>query len=118
MKEFGQWLRHKVRVVILKQWNKDKNHITESLLTLNAQLRAGFTQRYTQTANSDWGVVPNPRMENRQLLTPPKVLAQRTRIDRVCGSARYFKNHATHKKPLYTGARYEIRTSAAKGGCG
>ena len=27
MKEFGEWLRHKVRVIILKQWKKPKTII-------------------------------------------------------------------------------------------
>lgn len=40
--EFGQWLRHKIRVVILKQWKKPKT-IRRNLTTINVNYKYGFT---------------------------------------------------------------------------
>ena len=40
--KFGQWLRHKVRVIIVKQWKKPKT-IYESLMKVNKAYNCGFT---------------------------------------------------------------------------
>lgn len=77
MKEFGQWLRHKVRVVILKQWKRPKT-IYRELTNLNAQLRAGFTpEDIRQTANSRLGWYRTAGWKTVNFLLPPKFLAQR-----------------------------------------
>lgn len=41
--EFGQWLRHKIRVIILKQWKKSSK-IYRSLQLLNKKLPYNFTE--------------------------------------------------------------------------
>ncbi len=40
--KFGQWLRHKVRVIIVKQWKKPKT-IYENLMKINKACNGGFT---------------------------------------------------------------------------
>lgn len=40
--EFGQWLRHKIRVIILKQWKKPKT-IRRNLTRINVKYENGFT---------------------------------------------------------------------------
>ena len=40
--KFGQWLRHKVRVIIVKQWKKPKT-IHENLMKINKAYNGGFT---------------------------------------------------------------------------
>ena len=40
--KFGQWLRHKVRVTIVKQWKKPKT-IYENLMKVNKDYNCGFT---------------------------------------------------------------------------
>ena len=40
--KFGQWLRHKVRVIIVKQWKKP-NTIYENLMKINKAYNCGFT---------------------------------------------------------------------------
>lgn len=40
--KFGQWLRHKIRVVILKQWKKPQT-IRRNLTTININFNYGFT---------------------------------------------------------------------------
>ena len=40
--EFGQWLRHKVRVIIVKQWKKPKT-IYDNLMKVNKAYNYGFT---------------------------------------------------------------------------
>lgn len=40
--EFGQWLRHKVRVIIVKQWKKPKTIYT-NLRKINKAYKSGFT---------------------------------------------------------------------------
>jgi len=41
MKEFGQWLRHKIRVIIIKQWKRPKT-IYKNLSYINRKYRNGF----------------------------------------------------------------------------
>ena len=41
--EFGQWLRHKIRVIIIKQWKKPKK-IYKSLQLLNKKLPYNFSE--------------------------------------------------------------------------
>ena len=42
MKEFGQWLRHKIRAIILKQWKKPLR-IYKNLMYMNKKQRCGFS---------------------------------------------------------------------------
>jgi hypothetical protein len=53
--EFGQWLRHKVRVIILKQW-KIPTRIDINLKRLNSKLPYCFTdEQIYSVANSRLG---------------------------------------------------------------
>lgn len=53
--EYGQWLRHKVRVVILKQWKKPKT-IFKNLMALNRIQKCGFEEkRLLSVANARQG---------------------------------------------------------------
>ena len=55
MEEFGQWLRHKIRVIVLKQWKTSKT-IYRNLCYLNRKHRNGFSQEdIYKVANSRLG---------------------------------------------------------------
>lgn len=55
MEEFGQWLRHKIRVIVLKQWKTPKT-IYRNLCYLNRKYRNGFSQEEIyKVANSRLG---------------------------------------------------------------
>lgn len=55
MEEFGQWLRHKIRVIVLKQWKTPKT-IYRNLCYLNRKHRNGFSQEEIyKVANSRLG---------------------------------------------------------------
>ncbi|OYO59400.1 group II intron reverse transcriptase/maturase, partial [Lachnotalea glycerini] len=43
MDEFGQWLRHKIRVIVIKQWKKSKT-IFRNLAYLNRKYKNGFNE--------------------------------------------------------------------------
>lgn len=55
MEEFGQWLRHKIRVIVLKQWKTPKT-IYRNLSYLNRKYKNGFNQEdILKVANSRLG---------------------------------------------------------------
>jgi len=55
MDEFGQWLRHKIRVIVIKQWKKPKT-IFENLSYLNRKYKNGFNvESIFKVANSRLG---------------------------------------------------------------
>ena len=55
MEEFGQWPRHKIRVIVMKQWKKPKT-IYRNLSYLNWKNRNGFSQEdIYKVANSRLG---------------------------------------------------------------
>ena len=55
MEEFGQWLIHKIRVIVLKQWKTSKT-IYRNLCYLNRKHRNGFSQEdIYKVANSRLG---------------------------------------------------------------
>ncbi len=33
VEELGQWLRHKIRMIVMKQWKKPKNHLQKPKLS-------------------------------------------------------------------------------------
>ena len=56
MKEFGEWLRHKIRVIILKQWKKPLR-IYKNLMYMNKIQRCGFSHEdIFKVANSRKGL--------------------------------------------------------------
>lgn len=55
LKEYGAWMRHKVRVVILKQWKRPRT-IYRNLQTLNRMFRCNFSdEEIFKVANSRLG---------------------------------------------------------------
>lgn len=55
MNEFGQWLRHKIRVIIIKQW-KNPRTIFKNLLYINRKYKMGFNnESIYKVANSRLG---------------------------------------------------------------
>ena len=75
MKEFGQWLRHKIRVVIIKQWKKPKR-IYINLQRINKRFKCNFTdEEVFKVANSRLGLYRRCGMNVINFIISPKVLA-------------------------------------------
>ena len=73
--EYGQWMRHKVRVIIIKQWKKPKR-IDTNLQRLNAMFHCNFTDEDTyKVANSRLGWYRRSGMDVVNYAISPKVLA-------------------------------------------
>jgi len=73
--EFGPWMRHKVRVVILKQWKKPKT-IYRNLMKLNKKCKCGLTDEAVyMAANASHGWYRKGCMEYINRLLSPRVLA-------------------------------------------
>ena len=73
--DFSPWMRHKVRVVILKQWKKPKT-IYKNLMRLNAKLKCGMShEEIFKAANSGLGWYRRSGMNTVNYLLSPKVLA-------------------------------------------
>ena len=73
--EFGPWMRHKVRVVILKQWKKPKT-IYKNLMKLNMAFGCNMTHEdIFKVANSRLGLYRRSGMDVVNYLLSPKVLA-------------------------------------------
>ncbi len=74
---FGQWLRHKVRVIIIKQWKKPKRIYT-NLQRLNKACRCNFRDEdIYKVANSRLGWYRRCGMDVVNYIISPKVLAIR-----------------------------------------
>lgn len=72
--EFGQWLRHKVRVIILKQWKRPRT-IYKKLTDLNKAAKSGFTaEAIRQAANSRLGLYRSSGMKTFNFLLSPNFL--------------------------------------------
>ena len=55
MEEFGEWLRHKIRVIVMKQWKNQKT-IYRNLCYLNRKNKNGFQhEEIYKVANSRLG---------------------------------------------------------------
>ena len=75
MKEFGEWLRHKIRVIIVKMWKKPKR-IYANLQRLNKKFRCNFTdEEVFKVANSRLGLYRQCGMNVINFIISPKVLA-------------------------------------------
>ena len=73
--EYGQWMRHKVRVIIIKQWKTPKR-IDTYLQRLNAMFHCNFTDEDTyKVANSRLGWYRRSGMDVVNYALSPKVLA-------------------------------------------
>ncbi|MDD6763377.1 MAG: group II intron maturase-specific domain-containing protein [Clostridiales bacterium] len=75
MDKFGQWLRHKVRVVIIKQWKKPKR-IYANLQSLDKKLKSNMTDEdIYKVANTRLGLYRRCGMNVVNYLLSPGVLA-------------------------------------------
>jgi len=73
--ELGPWLRHKVRVVIIKQWKKPKT-IYRNLMKLNVAFRCNMTEEeIRKVSGSRLGWYRRSSMYVANYLLSPKVLA-------------------------------------------
>ena len=80
---FGQWLRHKIRVIILKQWKIPKR-IYINLQKLNKKLPCHFTdEQIYSVANSRLGLYRQACGHVVNFLLSPRIQPLRKRIDQV-----------------------------------
>lgn len=74
--EFGQWLRHKVRVIIIKQWKKSPT-IYSNLQKINKSYKCNFDEENIyKVANSRLGWYRRCGMNVVNYILSPKVLVQ------------------------------------------
>lgn len=74
LKTFGEWMRHKVRVVIFKQWKRPRT-IFRNLSRLNRMFHCGFSdEEIRQTANSRLGLYRTAGMRTANFLLSPTAL--------------------------------------------
>ena len=79
LEEYGQWLRHKVRVVILKQWKKPRR-IYLNLQKLNQIIGCGFThEEIFKVANSRLGRYRRSGMYVVNFAISPEILGRKTK---------------------------------------
>ncbi|WP_295094958.1 group II intron reverse transcriptase/maturase [Ruminococcus sp.] len=75
MDEFGQWMRHKIRVIIIKQW-KNCETIRKNLWKLNIMFKCGVTDEdIRKVSGSRLGWYRRCGWKTANLLLSPKVLA-------------------------------------------
>lgn len=74
IKEFGAWMRHKVRVIILKQWKKAPT-IIRNLTRLNTLFKNGFNEESIyKVAHSGYGPYKRASMNVCNFVLSPRVL--------------------------------------------
>jgi group II intron reverse transcriptase/maturase len=74
IKEFGAWMRHKVRVIILKQWKKAST-IIRNLTRLNVLFKSGFNEESIYiVAHSGYGPYKRASHNVCNFILSPKVL--------------------------------------------
>ena len=79
LKEFGEWLRHKVRVIILKQWKEPKT-IIRNLSILNRIVKCRFTdEEIYKVGNSRLGWYRQAAMYVVNYAIHPKLLKENTK---------------------------------------
>ena len=79
LEEYGQWLRHKVRVVILKQWKKSRR-IYLNLQKLNQIIGCEFThEEIFKVANSRLGWYRRSGMYVVNFTISPEILGHKTK---------------------------------------
>ena len=79
MGSFGQWLRHKIRVIIIKQWKNPKT-IFRNLSYLNRKYRNGFDEESIfKVANSRLGWYKRCGMNVVNFILNPKLLETKTK---------------------------------------
>ena len=79
LNEYGQWMRHKVRVVILKQWKKPKT-VYRNLQKLNIFGNCNLSdEAIFKVANSRLGLYRRCAGDVVNYLLSPKVLGYKTK---------------------------------------
>ena len=74
MKELGPWIRHKVRVIIVKQWKRPKT-IYRNLMKLNNRLHCNFSREdIYRVANTRLGLYKQCGMQVINFLLSPEIL--------------------------------------------
>lgn len=74
MDEFGQWLRHKIRVIVIKQWKTPKT-IYKNLCYMNRKYESGFDhESIYKVANSRLGWYRQSGMNVVNFIISPMVL--------------------------------------------
>jgi group II intron reverse transcriptase/maturase len=74
LREFGAWMRHKVRVIILKQWKKAPT-IIRNLTRLNVMFKNGFDEESIyKVAHSSYGPYRRASLNVCNFILSPKVL--------------------------------------------
>ena len=74
IKEFGMWLRHKIRVIIIKQWKRPKT-IYKNLSYINRKYRNGFNHKSIfKVANSRLGWYKRTALNVVNYILSPKLL--------------------------------------------
>lgn len=82
MKDFGAWLRHKIRVIIIKQWKRPKT-IYRNLSYLNRKYNNGFNDKdIYKVANTRLGLYKQCSMNVVNFIINPGLLETKIR-DRV-----------------------------------
>lgn len=79
LKDYGMWLRHKVRVVILKQWKKPRRTFL-NLMKLNRIVGGNFErERLLSIANARQGLFRRAAIKEISYLLSPAILAKSTK---------------------------------------
>lgn len=74
MRDFGMWLRHKIRVIILKQW-KNPRTIYRNLSYLNRKFKSGFNKEdIFKVSNTRLGWYKRSGMKIVNFILSPKLL--------------------------------------------
>ena len=74
MDEFGQWLRHKIRIIVIKQWKKPRT-IFRNLAYLNRKYKNGFNdESIFKVANSRLGWYKRCSMDVVNFILNPTLL--------------------------------------------
>ena len=82
---FGQWLRHKVRVIILKKWKKPKT-IYKNLMTMNIKFKNGFSKEdIYKCANSRLGLYARSKGNVISFILNPTILSYSNKKKGITG---------------------------------
>lgn len=83
--KFGEWLRHKVRVVILKKWKRPRT-IFKNLMFMNDRFKCGFTKEQIRiVANSRLGLYASASGDIVNFILSPKILSYTNKKKGVTG---------------------------------
>ena len=77
LEEFGAWLRHKIRVIIVKQWKKPLRIYT-SLHRINQKMKYGFNEEdIYKVANTRRGLYAQCNSDVINFILNPKILSMK-----------------------------------------